>query len=134
MRGRKGPNAMKVLAGTDRKDRMRYEAAMELAGYPRPPVELIGPEAAAAWTTMIDALSPHKILAKADLMPLVHFCNLHQALLNKWAAGDVPSAADITAFRLMANEFGVTPASRSKATPVPGASDDKANPFAKVVG
>jgi phage terminase small subunit len=128
------PNAMKVLAGTDQPSRMRYEAAMELAGYPRPPAELIGPEAAAAWTTMIDALSPHKILAKADLMPLLHFCNLHQALLNKWAAGETPTAADITAFRLMANEFGVTPASRSKATPVPGASEESGNPFAKVVG
>jgi len=134
MPNRRTPNSMKVLSGTDRKDRIRPEAAMELAGYPRPPADLIGPHAADAWRTMIDALSPHRILAKADLMGLLHFCNAHQALMNKWANGESVSAADLTAFRQMANEYGVTPASRSKAQPVPGATEDSANPFAKVVG
>ena len=47
----------------------------------------------------------------ASLEVLGHWCNMHAAAVQKWRAGMTPHAAELTQLRLMATEFGFTPAS-----------------------
>jgi phage terminase small subunit len=124
------PEALKALQGTTRKDRKKEEVAFRLMDSNEPPPELMGPEAIALWHTMSEELMRLNLFAVADVPSLVTYCNTYQSMIIYWREGSSPPGNLLTQFRQLANEFGATPASRSK--PVPVADDKKsANPFAK---
>lgn len=124
MPARRTSNREKRLRGTDRPHRMRDEPDVPLAEDFTPPDDLLGPDAVEAWNEITDTLGDAKVLATGDLMALVHLCNLHARCLALWRDGDAPTAAELTQLRLMMSEFGLTPASRSKATPMETKKDD----------
>ena len=114
---RRTSNKLKVLKGTDRPDRMRDEPDYPVVeGCPDPPDWVRVPLAVREWEEKVRLLSDAGVLTEASLSTLGHYCNMHAAAVQKWDAGMSPTAADLTQLRLMATEFGFTPASRSKAS------------------
>lgn len=127
MPARRTSNKMKALRGTDTRQRVRVEADYPMVeGYPDAPDWLKGPMAVREWDHKARLLTDAGVLTEASLSTLGHYCNMHAAAVQLWDAGMSPSASDMTQLRLMATEFGFTPASRSKAG---GASKPDANPF-----
>jgi phage terminase small subunit len=116
MPARRTSNHLKALRGTDRPDRMREEPEFPaVSGETPPPDWLTSPEAVAEWRNKVKLLSEAGVLTEASLTPLAHYCNMHAAAVRQWRAGMNPTAAELTQLRLMATEFGFTPASASKA-------------------
>lgn len=124
------PRQLKVIEGTLRRDRDRPEPEFPTVEGAEAPDWLTGPEALAEWKRLTALLEATRVLTEADLTALAHLCNLHAACVKMYRAGMEPTAAQITQLRLMLAEFGLTPASRSKAGAV--APDRKANPFQKL--
>lgn len=108
------PNALKVLAGTDRPDRHREEAQFPKPDSFEPPDFLTGPIAVQIWRDLVELLDGAGVLDAADVRMLAHFCNWDAALVQKWDAGMMPNAAEITQLRLLAADFGLAPAHKSK--------------------
>jgi phage terminase small subunit len=131
MPARRTTNHLKELKGTDRPDRMRDEPEFPVVDDAPAPDWLIGPEAVAEWCAKVALLSAAGVLTEASLAVLGHYCNMHASAVKKWRAGMDPSAADLTQLRLMATEFGFTPASKSKAGGGGGAKTE-GNPFRKL--
>lgn len=132
MPARRTSNHMKVLRGTDRKDRTRDEADFPVvSGSVDPPDWLIDAEAVKEWHHKVDLLTRASVLTEAGLSLLGQYCNMHAAAVKQWRAGLAPTAADLTQLRLMATEFGFTPASISK---VGRPSKGKGNPFKELAG
>lgn len=128
MPARRTPNHLKALKGTDRPDRMRDEPDFPVVeGAPDPPDWLIGPEAVKEWKEKVALLSSAGVLTEASLAVLGHYCNMHASAVQKWRANMAPHAAELTQLRLMATEFGFTPASQSKAGG--GGKGKERNPF-----
>ena len=124
------PEAQKKLAGTDRPYRKREEAAFRLVSNNEPHPELMGPEAVGLWQTMTEELRRVNLFTVTDTPALVAYCNLYQSMVHKWREGESPNVNVLAQFRQLANEFGATPASRSKPVPVEEDKQNK-NPFAK---
>lgn len=119
---------MKVLRGTDRPDRMRPEPEFApVNSAVACPVKLINAEAEKEWRDSVAELTRAGVLRRTELKPLAHYCNLHGTIQDMWDRGEVPTGSLVTQLRMMWNEFGFTPASRSKA----GSANDKpkTNPF-----
>ena len=123
----RAPAQLKLLRGTARQDRHYPEPEYEKVTAADPPGWLKGKEARAYWRKMIQTLGSVGVLTVADLEPLAHLCMLHQHLTES-----EPSAPLLTQYRMFCNEFGLTPASRSKVTPSKAAEAD-GNPFAKAM-
>ena len=122
------PQALKVLQGTDRKDREHPEPDLPAVdGEVEAPDWLTGPEAVKEWDRLVGLLQPAGVLTEDNLSALGHLCNMHADAVKRWRLGDKPTAADLTQLRLMYAEFGMTPASRSKAGSV--GEGPKGNPF-----
>lgn len=124
------PKAQKKLQGTYRKDRDHGEPDLPVVGDAEPPDWLISPEAVRLWKKCLRVLAPVRTLAESDLEMLAQYCNLHAKIVKLWRAGETPTAALLTQLRMMANEFGLTPASRSKPSAVGGGdSSDPAESY-----
>lgn len=121
------PRQLKVIEGTLRRDRDYPEPEFPVVEGARPPDWLNGPEALAEWDRLTALLESSRVLTQADLTALAHLCNLHGACVKLYRAGMEPTAAQLTQLRLMLAEFGLTPASRSKAGTA--APKDQKNPF-----
>lgn len=115
---RRTSNAAKELKGTDTPAREWDEPDFEVAtGQPDPPGWIDSDlsdaeqmEARREWKRVVDELVHLGILRTIQFSVLAHYCKLHaRSALSK------PSAADLTQLRLYATEFGMTPASLSKA-------------------
>lgn len=116
MPARRTSNRDKAIAGTLRPDRTRAEPSFPVVdGYPEPPDWLTSTTAHDEWHEKVRLLSDAGVLTEASLTTLAHYCNMHADVVKRWELGDKPTAADLTQLRLMATEFGFTPASRSKA-------------------
>lgn len=126
---RRTSNHMKMMRGTDRPDRMRDEPDFPEPASLDAPDWLSGPEAVKEWTHKVVLLSEAGVLTDASLSVLGQYCNMHADAVKRWRLGDKPTAADLTQLRLMATEFGFTPASRSK---VGGGKKPSENPFGKL--
>ena len=123
------PKALKLHQGTDRKDRDRPEADYPPVTGTEPPEWLCDVDAVTEWRARIIQLEAAGVVTSADLSMLGVYCNMFARALMKWRAGGEPTAADVTQLRMMAVEFGFTPASRSKAGKAgPG---EEANAFSK---
>lgn len=120
------PNRLKLLEGTDRPDRMHDEPELPLADDLAAPDWLNGPDAVALWEKLTDILSAVRVLSQGDLEELGHLCNLHGRCVRLWRAGEAPTAAELTQLRMYFGEFGLSPASRSKAGQIGEAPDDNA--------
>lgn len=132
MPARRTSNAMKVVNGTDRPDRVRGEPEFPaVTDYPEAPDWLIGPEAVMEWEHKARILTDAGVLTETSLSILGQYCNMHAKTIQKWRIGAEPTAAEMTQLRLMATEFGFTPASASK---VGGGKKDEAGSFAELVG
>ena len=128
MPNRRKPNHLKVLEGTDRPDRMFDEPELPTAEPEDAPDWLSGPEAVKEWDRIVELLLPVRTLSEGDLTMLGHLCNHHASIVKKWRLGASPTGTELTQLRLMYTEFGLTPASRSKAAQLGDAGDE--NPFA----
>jgi phage terminase small subunit len=79
-----------------------------------------------------------RVLTKADLLMLGHFCNQHAEIVRLYRLRKqglptpAPTAAQYSQLRMFADEFGFTPASRSKAQPAGG--QESQNPFQQLTG
>lgn len=118
------PDAIKKALGTDRADRDYGEMQVPEAENLAPPDSLVNDAAVEMWGTVARILGPLSMISDADLPALVHLCNLHGRVMEMWSDGKVPTASLLTQLRLMMTEFGITPASRSRPTPLKGDDDD----------
>lgn len=129
---RRSSNRMKVLKGTDKPNRMRDEPDFPtVEEYPDPPDWLVDPEAVKEWEHKARILTDAGVLPEPALSILGQYCNMHAKAVQKWRLGSEPSAAEMTQLRLMATEFGFTPASASK---VGGGKKGETNDFKELVG
>ena len=133
MAKRRVPDAVKVLTGTDQPCRMHpepdYPKAKELVA----PDWLESPEAVEEWNRLTPMMTGARTISEGDLTILGHMCNLHGVCVAMWRESrSMPTAAMLTQLRMMYAEFGLTPASRSKAAQLE--SDAKENPFAQLKG
>lgn len=124
------PTRLKVLEGTDRPDRAHPEPDIPEASDLSAPDWLNGPDAADLWTKLAGLLGKVRVLSEGDLDALGHLCNLHGRCVRLWRAGESPTAAELTQLRMLFGEFGLTPATRSKAGQLGKEHDE--NPFNKL--
>lgn len=125
------PNALKLVSGTARADR-EAPVGVELApvqARPAAPDWLPNAHAVKEWDRLTAILVGMKLLTEADLPILGLLCSLHGKLVQLWAAGECPTGAMIAQYRALANDFGMTPVSRSKVKPI--GDQDAGNKFAK---
>lgn len=127
------PNALKELEGTDRADRHRDEIPLAEAADTAPPPNLLNnPEALRLWGEYAPALVACGVLANADKNALAMACNLGAILYDQMRGGDMPNASIFSQYRMMLNEFGLTPSSRAK--PVPVGAKGKKDPTEEFFG
>lgn len=104
------------MRGTDRADRTNYNEPdpMPINGTPEPPVRL---KAAAKreWDRAIEFLTTRNLVGKENLSLLAFYCDLFAQAVDDRAKGIKVEAATITQIRMLAGEFFLTPASRTKA-------------------
>ena len=124
--------AQKALEGTAQKHRHHDEPEFEAVdGGQEPPDWMINKRAIKDWHRYVKILSDVKVLSQADLDSLAHYVNLNARIQEIWIDGDTPTAAALSERRRSAQEFGLTPASRSRAVAI-GDGADK-NPFAELM-
>jgi len=99
---------------------------------PEPPRE-IKPEGLKEWNHIVPSLIKSKVLAYHDLSFLATYCNIHAAIVRYEQIGETPPAALLTQYRMMAESFGLTPASRSKVNII-GEKEIKEKDIRKFIG
>ena len=119
------PTRLKILAGTDRPHRHFDEPEYVLTSNATPPHRLIGPMAKDEWGRLVPLLESEAILTEADLSMLVVLCNLFGQVMRIWDAGSSPQSAQLTQLRLLYQEFGLTPASRTRVARLPVTSEKR---------
>lgn len=127
----KRPNHLKVISGTDRKDRAAPESvelpALEVVP---PPVDwLPNIHSVNEWKRLAPILVANKLLADADLSTFGHMCALHGKMVQLWAAGEAPTGHMIAQYNHIAAAFGLAAAWRGKVKP--SGDKDASNKFAK---
>ena len=129
MPNKRKPTGLKLVEGTDRKDRAVDEPEYEPTNGAEPPDWLL-PGAVAEWNRLTELLESQRVLTDADLTMLGHLCNYHEKVVRTWRQNETPHAAVLTQLRMMYLEFGLTPASRAKVSKTGEGRD--ANPFGKL--
>lgn len=112
----KKPNPLKVVAGTERKDRAP-ESTVELppvTAVPKPPSWLPNSHAKKEWERLAPILVANKLLTEAGLSAFGMLCSLHGKLVQLWSAGEAPVASMVSQYRNLVNDFGLTPVSQGK--------------------
>jgi phage terminase small subunit len=126
--GRK-PASLKVVSGTQRKD--REQAAIVdlpiLSEAPPAPDWLPNSHAVKEWDRLARILTANKILTEGGLSALGMLCALHGKIVQLYAAGEAPTASMAGTLRNMENDFGLTPVAQGKVKPV--GETDKGNKF-----
>lgn len=129
MTAKKPPN-LKILAGTDRKDRKKAGIKLPIVeGVPDAPDWLPNVFAVNEWYRLAPILHVNKLLTDASLTALAHLCAIHGKIVQLYAAGTTPTAALIGQLRGLINDFGLTPIAQGRVKP--GSGPDKPNPFDK---
>lgn len=112
----KKPHNLKVVAGTDRKDRAPL-AHVELplaAEVPEAPDWLPNAHAIKEWNRLAPILHAVGLLTDAGLSALGMLCALHGKLVQLWAAGESPTGHMLAQYRALVNDFGLTPVAQGK--------------------
>jgi phage terminase small subunit len=126
----KKPAAVKLVAGTQRKDRVP-EVHVELpvlASVPPAPNWLPNSHAVKEWDRLAGILTANKLLTEGGLSALGMLCALHGKIVQLYAAGEAPTASMAGTLRNLTNDFGLTPVAQGKVKPV--GETDKGNKFA----
>ncbi|MDB5990058.1 MAG: hypothetical protein JWQ10_1461 [Herbaspirillum sp.] len=117
--GRK-PAGLKVVAGTERKDR-KTNQPIELpivSTTPPAPDWLPNAHAVKEWDRLAAILTANKLLTEGGLSALGMLCALHGKLVQLWAAGESPTGHMMAQYRALINDFGLTPVAQGKVKPV----------------
>lgn len=115
----KKPANLKVVAGTDRKDRAA-PAVVDLPVIdhaPEPPGWLLNAHAINEWKRLAKILTANKLLTEGGLSALGMLCNLHGEIVRQTSVGMMPPAHLFAQYRAMANDFGLTPVAQGKVKP-----------------
>ena len=125
MTGRK-PDALKLLAGTARRDRAatNVPALPPVTAVPTPPAWLADLTAVREWHRLAGTLAACKLLTEGNVGTLAQLCALHAKLVSTWNEGLTPKAALISAYRGLSHDLGLT----GMATAAP-ASNTESNRF-----
>lgn len=116
----KKPSTLKIIAGTQRKDRMP-ESGIDLPALdavPEPPDWLPNAHAVKEWQRLAPILVANKLLTEGGLSALGQLCALHGNVVQMYAAGISPVASMIAQLRNLTNDFGLTPVAQGKVKPV----------------
>ena len=84
---------------------------------PAPPDWLVNESARNEWNRLAPLLVANGLLTEGALSVLAHACSMHGVITRSFAAGEHPKAATLGIYRLMVNDFGLTPATRDKVSP-----------------
>jgi len=125
------PTALKVLEGTDRPDRANpAEPHYQPTSGLEPLDWLNGPTAVEVWKELVGLLEGARVLTKGDRIALMTLCNWQADVIDAWRSRTKPTAAEVTQLRLLYQEFGLTPASRSRVSSAGDAAGT--NKFAQI--
>ena len=110
------PPHLKLLAGTDRADRVSIVEIEEepILQIPPPPLWLPNSHATVEWLRLAPILIANKLLTEGSLSSLAQLCALHGKIVQLYAAGEAPGASMLGTLRNMHNDFGLTPMSQGK--------------------
>lgn len=110
-------NHLKLVRGTFRPSRAHQESVHfePLLAAPEPP-EWLDVRASAFWQSILPGLIRRRVISDADLGGLAVMCNLHSRIRRMVEANGDVSPAHLNALRGWLTEFGMTPASRDKAS------------------
>jgi phage terminase small subunit len=125
----KKPTSLKVVAGTERKDR-KEELILDMPALsvaPSPP-DWLNAHAQKEWHRLVPILLSNKILTEASLGSLAQMCALFGKVVQLYAAGEAPTASMLGTLRNLSNDFGLTPVAQGKVKFI--AEDQPANKFA----
>lgn len=126
------PTKLKVIAGTDRKDRdEKFKGAdfAPVSDIPEAP-NWLPVDGAIEFDRLARILHANNLLTEACIMPLAVLCGTYAKIIQQFKAGTMPTASQITQYRLLCVEFGLTPVSQGKVSS--GNLDGKkANKFAQ---
>ncbi|MDG5973717.1 hypothetical protein H010_00550 [Hydrogenophaga taeniospiralis CCUG 15921] len=105
------PYALKLITGSRRLGRPVATAALPLLQHtPAPPDWLLNAEAVREWHRLVPILMNCGLLNAASSVVLGHLCCVHGAICRTLSAGQQPRAAMVAQYRMMLNDFGLTPA------------------------
>jgi hypothetical protein len=102
------PPKLKSIRGTARPSRDNAILGAPVAELPAPPAWIKNPAAIAEWYRLAGILVPLKVLTEPALNLLAHACALHGALVDQWAAGQLPAAHHMAQLRYMLKDLGVS--------------------------
>jgi len=126
----KKPTQLKVISGTERKDRQTPELDIPvIEDVPRAPDWMPNAHAIKEWDRLAPILVANKLLTNADLGSLAQLCALHGKIVQLYAAGEAPTASLIGTLRNLENDFGLSPVARGKVAGLVG-DEKKGNRFA----
>jgi len=127
----KKPAGLKVVAGTQRKDREQPPPVdlPTISEVPSAPDWLPNAHAIKEWDRLAPILVANKLLTEAGMSPFGMLCALHGKLVQLWSAGESPVASMVSQYRNLINDFGLTPVAQGKVKPV--GEGPKENPFAR---
>lgn len=121
------PPALKVVAGTDRRDRdVQTLDLPPVKSAPDPPSWMPNPHAITEWNRLVPILMANNLLTDADLSALAQACALHGKCVQLYAAGEAPTASMVGTLRNLLNDFGLTPVARGKVKPTDAAPKQNA--------
>lgn len=124
------PRALKVVAGTVQPSRDKPEVDLPLvSSVPKPPDWLPNAHAKKEWNRLAPILVANKLLTEGGLSAFGMLCALHGKLVQLWSAGEAPVASMVSQYRNLINDFGLTPVSQGKVSPV--GSSEPENKFAQ---
>lgn len=126
----KKPANLKMVAGTERKDRA-INSGVDLPvldAVPPAPDWMPNSHAIKEWDRLAGILTANKLLTEGGLSALGMLCALHGKIVQLYAAGEAPTASLAGTLRNMVNDFGLTPVAQGKVKPV--GDSDKGNKFA----
>lgn len=119
------PHALKVLSGSRRISNAGPAVSFTpLTEAPPVPDWLLNDEARSEWRRLVPILIATRLMSPALVSVLGHVCNLHGSIARTLAVGAMPKPALIAQYRLLLNDFGLTPATRDNvATPRAGGAN-----------
>src|SRR5688500_12831318 len=105
--GRK-PQALKVVAGTDRPSRAPIDPVeLPLAiDVPAAPDWMPNAHATKEWQRLAPILHGVGLLTEGGLSALGMLCALHGKLVQLWSAGESPTGHMLAQYRALVNDFG----------------------------
>lgn len=128
MPNRTKPPHLRMIAGSRRPAAPGADLPT-LDRLPDPPDWLPNGHALREWQRLGPMLVANRLLSDAGLVAFGHYCALHGSLARLYEGGLAPTAAQVTALRQFAAEFGLTPTAAARVRPAP--EGNPTNPFAK---